>query len=138
MLAALAELDPYPDAHAAFARLADAGVRVATLTNGGAQHTRRLLERAGLADRVEVMIAVDEVEAYKPGAAPYRRAAERLRVEPGELTLVAAHGSDVLGTRAAGLQAIWIDRLESRWPFPLAEPRSAPGLVEAVEVALAP
>jgi 2-haloacid dehalogenase len=137
VLAALGELDPYPEAEAAFARLEEAGVRTATLTNGGEGHTRGLLERARLADRVGAVITVDEVEAYKPAAAPYRRAAERLQVEPRELTLIAAHGWDVVGARAAGLGAVWIDRLERRWPFPLPEPSRASNLVEAVESALA-
>jgi 2-haloacid dehalogenase len=136
VLAALGQLDPYPDAREAVARLAAAGVRVATLTNGGKQHTRGLLERAGLADSVEAVITVDEVQAYKPAPEPYRHAAARLGVEPGDLTLVAAHGWDVVGARAAGLQAIWVDRLERRWPFPLDEPPRAPSIAEAVELLL--
>jgi 2-haloacid dehalogenase len=137
VLAALSELDAYPDAEVAFDRLEQAGVAAATLTNGGEEHTRRLLERAGLFERVAQVITVEEVEAYKPAPAPYRHAAERLGVEPGELTLIAAHGWDVLGARAAGLQAVWIDRLERRWPFPLPQPPSAPDLRQAVELALA-
>jgi 2-haloacid dehalogenase len=137
VLAALGELDPYPEASAAFERLEAAGVRTATLTNGGEAHTRGLLERASLADRVAAVITVDEVEAYKPAAAPYRHAAARLQAEPRELKLIAAHAWDVVGARAAGLHAVWIDRLELRWPFPLQEPLRASNLVEAVEQALA-
>jgi 2-haloacid dehalogenase len=137
VLSALGELDPYPDAEAAFDRLEEAGVRTATLTNGGEGHTRGLLERAGLADRVEAVITVDEVEAYKPAAAPYRHAAGRLEADPGELTLIAAHAWDVVGARAAGLGTVWIDRLERRWSFPLPEPSRASNLVEAADRALA-
>lgn len=137
IVGALGELDPYPDAEAAFARLEREAVGAATLTNGGAEHTRKLLERAGLLERVAEVIAVDEVQAYKPAAAPYRHAAVRLGVEPGELTLVAAHGWDVVGARAAGLRAVWVERLERRWPFPLPPPPTAPDLTAAVEVALA-
>jgi 2-haloacid dehalogenase len=136
VLAALGQLEPYPEAHPAFARLEQAGVEAATLTNGGEEHTRSLLERAGLSDRVVAVITVEEVEAYKPAAAPYRHAAERLGVPPEQLTLIAAHGWDVLGARAAGLRGIWIDRLERRWPFPLDEPPRASDLREAVELAL--
>lgn len=50
---------------------------------------------------------------------------------------MAAHGWDVLGARAAGLSAIWVDRLERRWPFPTVEPPWADTLVTAVELALA-
>lgn len=136
VLGAFGELDAYPDARVAFDRLEQAGVGAATLTNGGADHTRGLLRRAGLLDRVVEVITVDEVEAYKPAAAPYLHAAERLGAEPAELALVAAHGWDVLGARAAGLGAVWVDRLEGRWPFPIPQPPTASDLAQAVEIAL--
>lgn len=136
VLGTLGELDVYPDALVAFDRLEQAGVGAATLTNGGADHTRGLLRRAGLLDRVAEVVTVDEVEAYKPAAAPYLHAAERLRAELAELTLVAAHGWDVVGARAAGLGAVWVDRLERSWPFPTPEPPTASDLAQAVEIAL--
>jgi 2-haloacid dehalogenase len=133
----LGELDPYPDAAAAFDHVRGAGVRIATLTNGAEDHTRRLLARAELEHAVELVIAVDEVRAYKPHAAPYHHAAARLGLPVERVTLIAAHGWDVVGARAAGLGAVWIDRLERRWPLPLPEPVRATTLVEAVERALA-
>jgi 2-haloacid dehalogenase len=78
VLQGLGELEPYPDAAEAIGRLHEAGLPLGTLTNGGEEHTRRLLERGGLANAVELVITVDEVRAYKPHAAPYQRAAERL------------------------------------------------------------
>jgi 2-haloacid dehalogenase len=137
ILHGLGELDPYPDAAAAFDELRAAGVRTATLTNGAEDHTRRLLARAELEDAVELVIAVDEVRAFKPHPAPYHHAAARLGLPVERITLVAAHGWDVVGAHAAGLGAVWIDRLERRWPFPLPEPVRAATLVEAVERALA-
>ena len=83
------------------------------------------------------VITVEEVEAYKPHHEPYLYAARTLGLPPAPLMLVAAHGWDVLGARAAGLGAIWIDRLEKRWPFPTDEPPTAGDLVEAVELTLA-
>jgi 2-haloacid dehalogenase len=136
VLEGLSELDPYPDAADAFARLREAGLRIATLTNGGEQNTRGLLARAQLAEAVELVITVDEVRAFKPDAAPYHHAASRLRLPIDRMTLVAAHGWDVVGARSAGMGAVWVDRLERRWPFPTAEPPRAPDLVAAVEVAL--
>jgi 2-haloacid dehalogenase len=127
----LSRLPAVPDARRAFETLEDGGIRIATLTNGGEEHTRGLLEAAGLLDDVEAVITVAEVEAYKPHPEPYRRAVERLGLEPQEITLIAAHGWDVIGAQAAGLQAIWIDRLERRWPLPLPEPRRAETLEEA-------
>jgi 2-haloacid dehalogenase len=136
VLHGLGELEPYPDAEEAIGRLAAAGVRIATLTNGGEEHTRGLLERAGLAGAVELVITVDEVRAYKPHGAPYRRAAERLGLPLDRMTLIAAHGWDVVGATSAGMRAVWVERLERRWPFPTSAPTRAPDLVTAAQLVL--
>jgi 2-haloacid dehalogenase len=132
----LSRLPPAPDAAAAIAAARATGAEVAILTNGTEQNTRTLLELAALP--VERVYATERVEAYKPAPAPYEYAAERLGLEPRQVTLVAAHGWDVLGALNAGLQAVWVDREEREWPFPLDEPRRAATLVEAVEAATRP
>jgi len=137
VLQGLGRLDPYPDASRALDLLEEAGVPAVTLTNGGREHTEKLLESAGLRSRVQQVLTVDEVGAYKPHPAPYRNVARTLGLPIGSLTLIAAHGWDVLGARAAGMSAIWVDRLELRWPFPTVEPPTASSLVEAAELAVA-
>ena len=136
VLPLLARLPPYPDVRPAVGRLQEAGVAWAVLTNGGAEQTRALLEAAGLAEQVWHVVSVEEVRAYKPHPAPYRHVVELLELPPERVTLVAAHGWDVLGARAAGLDAVWVDRIEHRWPFPSPEPQRAPDLERAVELAL--
>jgi 2-haloacid dehalogenase len=136
VLPLLQRLPPYPDARPAVERLRESGVAWAVLTNGGAGQTRALLEGAGLAEHVWHVVSVEEVQAYKPHPAPYRRVLELLELPPEQVTLVSAHGWDVLGARAAGLRAVWVDRVEHRWPFPLEEPARAPDLERAVELAL--
>lgn len=137
VLQALGELEAFPEAGEAFDRLDHAGVPAVTLTNGGREHTQMLLDRAGLYHRVQRVVTVDEVEAYKPHREPYLQTARTLGLPPAALALIAAHGWDVVGARAAGLSGVWIDRLEKRWPFPTDEPTTAHDLVEAVELALA-
>ena len=136
VLPLLERLPPYPDARRAVDRLQEAGVAWAVLTNGGAEQTRALLEGAGLADDAWHIVSVEEVRAYKPHPAPYRRVLELLELLPDRVTLVAAHGWDVLGARAVGMNAVWVDRVEHRWPFPSPEPPRAPDLERAVELAL--
>ena len=130
----LSRLDPYPDVEPAFAALERADARIAVLTNGSAQNTRTLLERAGLAGRVEHVLTTEQAGAYKPDPAPYRLAADELA--PAHVTLVAAHAWDVLGAREAGLGAVLVDRAGGGWPFPPPEPATAPDLVGAAEIAV--
>jgi 2-haloacid dehalogenase len=106
------ELPPHPDVRPAFEQLREAGVRVATLTNGSAQVTARLLQRAGLDPFVERTISIDEVRHWKPSAQVYRHAAAVLGVQPAQLALVAAHAWDVLGAGRAGLVTGWVTRGE--------------------------
>jgi 2-haloacid dehalogenase len=136
VLEALKQLPPDPAADAVFERLERANMLIGVLTNGGEKETRKLLEAAGLLDRVAEIVSVEEVELYKPHPAVYKHAAERLGVEPKGVTLIAAHAWDVVGAKRAGLDAVWVDRLEREWPFPRGKPRSrvAHDLVEAAEL----
>ena len=84
------------------------------LTNGGREGGEKLLEHAGLADLVERVVGVDEVEAYKPDPRPYRLVLDELR----EATLVAAHAWDCAGALRAGMGAVWVRSAEKSWPFP--------------------
>jgi 2-haloacid dehalogenase len=129
-LDALKELDPYPEAAEALDLVRG---RAFVLTNSGAGSTEQLLERAGLAGRIERVLSCDEVRRFKPHAAPYELAR---RVAGDDAVLVAAHGWDVVGARAAGMNAVWVDRNERVWPFPGPEPRRAADLAEAVRLAL--
>jgi 2-haloacid dehalogenase len=116
VLAGFAELELHPDVPGAMHRLADADVRMATLTNGAAEIAGRLLERAGLADLVERRISVDEVQRWKPAREPYLHAARELGVAPERCTLVAVHPWDVDGAKRAGLQAAWLNRRNATYP----------------------
>jgi 2-haloacid dehalogenase len=133
----LQKLPPYPDAVRAFDVLEEARVTVAVITNGGESSTRKLLEAAGLEERVAEIVSAEEVEIYKPHPAVYRHAAERIGVAPKNLTLIAAHAWDVVGAKAAGLDAVWVDRLEHEWPLPKGKPRrAASDLEDAARIAV--
>jgi 2-haloacid dehalogenase len=110
VLAQLQRLPPADGARAALERVEHAYV----LTNGGREGGEKLLENAGLADLVERVFGVDEVEAYKPDARPYRLVLDEL----GEATLVAAHAWDCAGALRAGMGAVWVRSEEKTWPFP--------------------
>src|ERR671935_3078693 len=136
ILGGLSEVRPHDDAAAALERLTGENVRIVALTNSGAQQTEEILEQAKLRDRFERVFSVAEVGAYKPDRRPYEHVLDELGVAANEATLIAAHAWDVVGARAAGLDAIWIDRLERRWPLPVDEARRAGSLVDAVEILL--
>ncbi len=126
----------HPDVPEGVRRFADAGVRMATLSNGAAEVAEKLLERAGLSDLVERRLSVDEVRLWKPAPEPYRHAVRELAVSPGESVLVAAHPWDIDGAKRAGLQAAWLNRKRAPYPDfferPDATAETLGGLAEAL------
>jgi len=135
---AFSSLTPYGDVRPALARLGGEPLPVATLTNGSAETTARLLRSAQLDGLVDRVISIDEVRVWKPAPAPYRHAAALLGVEPGQLAMVAVHAWDVHGALRAGLVGGWASRLEGDYP-PMFDPPDVTGadLVEVVDGLLA-
>jgi 2-haloacid dehalogenase len=131
---AFAELPAHPDVAPAFEKLRAAGVRIATLTNGSAKTTQRLLERAGVEKVVSATISIDEVKRWKPAREVYMHAAKTLDVEASKLALVAAHGWDVHGAKVVGLVTGFVARKEKA-PSPTMKTPDVQGasLVEVVE-----
>lgn len=112
VLAGFGETGPQPDAVAAVAAAVDAGLRVFALSNGSVASTSGFLERAGLADRVEQVLSIDQVRAWKPAPQVYRLACDAAGLPPARLALIAVHSWDVHGARQAGLSTGWCPRFE--------------------------
>lgn len=120
--AAMRALPAYPDVRPALEQLKGAGLRVATLTNSGAQAVRDHLEHTGLTTLFDLVLSVDAVGRYKPARAAYEYAAARLEVGLADIRLVAAHSWDVAGAMRAGCAAAFVARpnqvLDSTGPAP--------------------
>jgi 2-haloacid dehalogenase len=110
--AGFGELTAQPDAVTAVQAAAAAGLRVFTLSNGGHTATRAFLDRAGLTDRVEKVLSIDDIQAWKPARAAYEYATQTADVAPGDAALVAVHSWDIEGARRAGLTTGWCSREE--------------------------
>lgn len=115
IVAGFATLDPHADAAEAMRLARDEHLRIITLTNGSADTTSALLERAGLREHVEQVISIDSVRRWKPAPQPYRHAVAACAVEPAQMALVAAHSWDIHGAHRAGLCTGWVSRLEGRF-----------------------
>lgn len=137
-LAGFGDLPVHDDVAPAFQLLRDNGVRIIALTNGSADITRGLIQRARLAHWVERIISIDEVRRWKPSREVYLHAAKVAGVTPTELALVAAHAWDVHGASQAGLTTGWVSRLEKHF-LPMMNPPDVTGdtLVEVIQHLLA-
>ncbi|GAA4692447.1 putative hydrolase of the HAD superfamily [Promicromonospora umidemergens] len=101
----------FDDAVPALRRVRDAGLVGALLTNGDTAHQRLKLDRTGLAEHLDVVVASDDLPAGKPDPRAYAAACEILGVAPGDVLMV---GNDVekdyQGPLDAGLGAVLLDR----------------------------
>lgn len=110
ILQGMLSLPAHPEVPAALQTLRDAGLRLVALTNSSQRVVDQQLDNAGIAQFFERTFSVDSVRRYKPAPEPYLMVASELKVEPGHLRLVAAHGWDVLGAMRAGCAAAFVAR----------------------------
>lgn len=110
------DLDPYDDVGGAVRRLDDAGYDLAVLSNGDPPMLESLAATTGIEDRLTALISADEIRTFKPDAALYEHAADRLGVAPGAIVHVSAGWGDVMGAMHAGMQGVWVDRGRHPWP----------------------
>jgi 2-haloacid dehalogenase len=115
-------LELHPDVAGGLHRLHDEGLRLATLSNGATSVADRLLTTAGVRDRFDRLLSVEDAGAWKPTARAYEYAAQELDAKPADLVLVAVHPWDVDGARRAGLRAAWVNRSGASYPSMFTEP----------------
>ncbi|MFQ5732593.1 MAG: haloacid dehalogenase type II [Planctomycetaceae bacterium] len=110
LMEAWRQLSPFPELEPALRRLAGR-YRLVALSNGN-RHFLDFLVAERIDAEFDAIISVDAVGAFKPHPAVYRRAAQILDLEPGECLMVSANSFDVLGARACGFRAAFVNRLE--------------------------
>jgi len=137
VLDAFPQLAVHPDVPAGLQALADAGLRVVTLTNGSLAQSERLLERAGVQHLVERRLSVDDAGRWKPHPDAYAYAARVCGVPLQRCAMVAVHPWDLMGARAAGMQTGWVDRSGAPWPQVFDRPDVAGADLSAVAGGLA-
>lgn len=134
VLDGFAYLEVHPDVPDSVRKLADAGFRLVTMTNGSSALTERLLARAALLDCFEALLDVRGPCCWKPAPAAYRYAVEQMAVRPDQAMLVAVHPWDVDGALRAGLGGAWLRRGATVYPQTMSRPtRSAQDLRELVD-----
>lgn len=122
VLQGFSELEPHPDVREAIDRVHLAQVRIIALTNGSAETTQTLINKAGLTDFFEKTLSIDEVRHWKPHRAVYEYAVSEAGVDSARMALVAAHAWDTHGAKQAGLVTGWVRRREKEYSRAMATP----------------
>lgn len=116
VMAGLAGLSLHTDAVDGICALQTAGYRLATLSNGSTSVAERLFDDAGIRDRFDLLLSVDDATMWKPGRAAYQYAATVCGVSTDQMLLVAVHPWDIHGASRAGLTTAWLNRTSEPYP----------------------
>jgi putative hydrolase of the HAD superfamily len=125
--------DPEPAARPALELARAASVRTAVISNSNGS-VRKIMESVGLADLLDFVIDSGEVGVEKPDPRIFQIALDRAGVRADEVVYVGdLYSVDVLGARAAGLEAVLLDP-GGCWGE--RDCRSAPDVLAAVRLIL--
>jgi putative hydrolase of the HAD superfamily len=101
----------FDDALPCLDRLEAAGVRLGVITNGEADYQRVKLERTGLGDRFEHVIASGAVGVAKPDPRIFEHACALFGIGPDDALYVGDRLlTDAVGAASAGLTGVWLNR----------------------------
>lgn len=108
MMQAWQELNPYPEVVDALKRLATQ-YRLVALSNGDPEFLVHLAQNRVKWD-FDNIISATTIGAFKPHPGVYRRAASILGLEVGQCMMISSNSFDVVGARACGFKAAYINR----------------------------
>lgn len=143
-------LSTFPDVSPALKALTDEpGIAAVVFSNGtNSMVTNSVKSSPDLGPHASVfkeIVTVEDVECFKPDPRVYYHLAEKMekgtsRQAMSEMWLVSGNPFDVVGARAVGMRAAWVDRGGAGWtdglvPGEMGKPTVVVrGLEEAVEV----
>ena len=108
LMAAWQFLSPFPEVSAGLERL-KARYQLVVLSNGD-PHFLEHLARKRVGWPFDAIISATDNGAFKPHPGVYLRAARVLGLEVGECLMVSSNSFDVVGARACGYRAAYVDR----------------------------
>jgi 2-haloacid dehalogenase len=99
----------YPEVPAALDALAPRPLAV--LSNGNPEMLEACLATAGIRDRFEHVLSVDEVGVFKPHPSVYELAVKAFGLPAERILFVSSNPWDAAGARTFGLPVAWVNRM---------------------------
>jgi 2-haloacid dehalogenase len=110
LLALYRELEAYPEVPGMLARLKAQGLGTAILSNGAPGMLAAAVQSAGIGDRLDAVLSVEEVGIFKPARAVYDLVGARFGTAPDEVLFVSANGWDAAAAAGYGFDTVWVNR----------------------------
>ncbi len=110
LLALYKVLDAYPEVADLLSTLKGAGLKTAILSNGTPGMLDAAVRAAGIEDRLDRVISIEDAGVYKPDPRVYQLAVDALGVAKENICFVSSNGWDAMGGAAFGFQVAWVNR----------------------------
>ena len=104
------ELDAYPEVPDTLAALREAGCRTAILSNGSPEMLASAVASAGVGDRLDAVLSVEQVGVFKPDRRVYALVEPALGVPPADTLFVSSNGWDAAAATGFGFDTLWVNR----------------------------
>jgi 2-haloacid dehalogenase len=108
LLNAWLDVSVYPEVPGALAALAPRGLAV--LSNGNPEMLEAGLAAAGIRDRFDHVLSVDQLGVYKPHPSVYQLALKAFDLPAERILFVSSNPWDAAGARTFGLPVAWVNR----------------------------
>lgn len=126
MMEAYDSLSTFPDVQPCLEKIKEIkDIRVVIFSNGTHDMVSSSINNSPdlspLASVFEDIIVVEHCRKYKPAHEVYQHLAEKMKKDTldakamGQIWLVSGNPFDVVGGKAVGMNAIWVDRASSGW-----------------------
>jgi phosphoglycolate phosphatase len=98
----LTDSQPYPQIKESLSAMKDAGFPLACVTNKSANFTERLLQKTGLFDYFNLVVAGDTLDKKKPDPDQIFYVCKAFNIDPWEALLIGDSNTDILAAKNAG------------------------------------
>ncbi len=122
LMRAYLTLDAYPEVAEVLQVLKNAGLKTAILSNGSPDMLEAGVSGAGIGDRLDAVLSVEEVGIFKPDPRVYQLAVDRLGVSAAAISFQSSNAWDAVGAATFGMQVAWVNRFGQRRERLTAEP----------------
>jgi 2-haloacid dehalogenase len=104
------KLDVFPEVPDVLARLKQAGLRTAILSNGTPAMLKAIVDHARIDSLLDAVMSVEEVGVFKTHPSVYQLALDRLSVTSNQISFQSSNAWDAYGASAFGMQVVWCNR----------------------------
>jgi len=106
-------LDAFPEVRDTLARLKQAGIRTAILSNGSPPMLKAAVQGAQINHLLDAVLSVEEVGIYKPHPRVYQLAVDRLGLEAGAIAFQSSNAWDAYAASAFGMRVCGVTATSS-------------------------